>query len=82
MDEMNLTLPAIAVREFHLKTGFADYLLFVDGQAIGAVEAKKTGTKLIGVEPQSKKYSEGLPDFMQSWATSPPRSPPEAYRYT
>ena len=38
MDEMNLTLPAIAVREFHLKTGFADYLLFVDGQAIGAVE--------------------------------------------
>ena len=38
MDQMNLTLPAIAVREFHLKTGFADYVLFVDGQAIGAVE--------------------------------------------
>jgi len=78
MDEMNLTLPAIAVREFHLKTGFADYLLFVDGQAIGAVEAKKAGTTLIGVEPQSKKYSEGLPDFVPSWVAppSPPQSPP------
>ncbi len=35
----------IAVREFPLKSGhgFADYLLFVDGQAVGAVEGKKKG---------------------------------------
>lgn len=50
-----------------LKTGFADYLLLVDGQAIGAVEAKKAGTTLIGVEPQSKKYGEGLPDLPPAW---------------
>jgi len=32
------------VREFPLHTGFADYLLFVDRRAIGAVEAKAAGT--------------------------------------
>ena len=31
----------IAVREFALKKGFADYMLFVDRQAVGVVEAKK-----------------------------------------
>ena len=30
----------VAVREFPLQTGFADYLLFLDRRAIGAVEAK------------------------------------------
>ena len=53
----------VAVREFPLKTGFADYLLFVDRKAIGAVEAKKEGTPLTGVEPQSAKYGEGLPEI-------------------
>ena len=47
----------VAVREFPLATGFADYLLFVDRQAIGAVEAKAVGTPLSGIEPQSGKYS-------------------------
>jgi type I restriction enzyme R subunit len=33
----------IAIREFPLKSGygFADYLLYVDGQAAGVIEAKK-----------------------------------------
>ena len=33
----------VAVREFPLDkgNGFADYLLYVDGRAIGVVEAKK-----------------------------------------
>lgn len=53
----------IAVREFPMKRefGFADYLLYVDRKAIGAVEAKAGGT-LTGVEPQSAKYGAGLPD--------------------
>src|SRR6266536_1972665 len=53
----------VAVREFPLKTGhgFADYLLFVDAQAVGAVEAKSEGMTLTGVELQSEKYSDGLP---------------------
>lgn len=54
----------VAVREFPLKAGhgYADYALFVDQQAVGAIEAKQAGTTLAGVEPQSEKYSTGLPD--------------------
>ena len=53
----------IAAREFQMKPGFgfADYLLYVDRKAIGAVEAKAEGT-LTGVEAQSAKYAAGLPD--------------------
>jgi len=43
----------VAVREFLLAGNTeADYLLFVDRQAVGALEAKKRGASLIGVEPQ------------------------------
>jgi type I site-specific restriction endonuclease len=43
--------PGIAIREFKLADGFgyADYLLFVDGHAVGAVEAKPQGHSLGGV---------------------------------
>jgi type I restriction enzyme R subunit len=53
----------VAIREFPLARGHgkADYLLYVDRKAVGAVEAKKQGTTLTGVEIQSAKYSEGLP---------------------
>jgi type I restriction enzyme R subunit len=53
----------IAVREFAMKAGFgfADYLLYLDRKAVGAVEAKAEGT-LTGVEAQSAMYSEGLPN--------------------
>ena len=57
----------VAVREFPLKTGFADYLLVVNRKAIGAVEAKPEGTPLSGVESQSAKYSVGLPDNLPAW---------------
>lgn len=57
----------VAVREFALKSGFADYLLFVDRKAIGAVEAKAEGIPLSGVESQSEKYSTGLPDIPPAW---------------
>src|ERR1700682_1602422 len=53
----------IAVREFPMKSGFgfADYLLYVDRKAVGAVEAKAEGTLTCG-ETQSEKYAAGLPD--------------------
>ncbi|MBP7692357.1 MAG: DEAD/DEAH box helicase family protein, partial [Anaerolineales bacterium] len=67
-DQLNLGAGrGVAVREFGLQTGFADYLLFVDRQAIGAVEAKKEGTPLAGVEAQSAKYGEGLPNTLPAW---------------
>jgi type I restriction enzyme R subunit len=54
----------VALCEFPLKPGHgeADYLLFVDGRAVGVIEAKKEGTTLTGVEVQSVKYGDGLPD--------------------
>lgn len=57
----------VAVREFLLAGNTeADYLLFVDRQAVGALEAKKRGASLIGVEPQSAKYAAGLPDHVDA----------------
>ncbi|MBA2295561.1 MAG: hypothetical protein H0W16_10565, partial [Actinobacteria bacterium] len=54
----------VAVREFVMKRphGRADYLLFLEGAAAGVVEAKKEGETLTGVEWQSAKYVDGLPD--------------------
>ena len=52
----------VAVREFPLKSGNADYLLFVDRNAVGVVEAKPEGTTLSGVADQSAKYIAGLPE--------------------
>ncbi len=46
----------VAVREFPLKSGEADYLLFVDRKPVGAIEAKPEGTTLSGVEAQTIKY--------------------------
>ena len=56
----------VAIREFGLKPGHgtADYLLYVDQKATGVVEAKPAGYTLTGVETQSGKYSEGLPDTL------------------
>lgn len=51
----------VAVREFPLTTGDADYMLYVDGRAIGVIEAKPEGHTLTGVETQSAKYTDGLP---------------------
>jgi type I restriction enzyme R subunit len=64
LDEIDLTAGrGIAAREFQMRPGFgfADYLLYLDRKALGAVEAKPDGT-LSGVEAQSAKYAAGLPD--------------------
>ncbi len=58
----------IAIREGLLKGGDeVDYLLFVDGKAIGTVEAKPEGFTLTGVEEQSGKYGKGLLDIYPKW---------------
>src|SRR3972149_329860 len=53
-----------AIREYPLKPGHgnADYLLYIDGEAVGVIEAKPVGTTLTGVERQSEKYGAGIPD--------------------
>lgn len=61
---MNLSAArGVAVREFKMTSGhgFADYLLFVDGKAVGALEAKPVGFALFNVELQVDKYAHGLP---------------------
>src|SRR5438046_10680180 len=58
----------IASREAFLKErDEVDYLLFVDGKAIGTVEAKPEGYTLTGVEEQSGKYGKGLLDIYPKW---------------
>ncbi len=62
----------VAVREFPLPAGEADYLLFVDGKAAGTIEAKPEGTTLSVVLEQSEKYTGRLPDFLTAWGTPLP----------
>src|SRR5207247_642804 len=58
----------VAIREALLqRRDEADYLLFVDGKAIGTVEAKPEGFTLTGVEEQSGKYGKGLLDIYPKW---------------
>jgi type I restriction enzyme, R subunit len=53
--------PGVAVREFPLTTGFADYLLYADAKVIGVAEAKKEGSTL----------REGLPNPIFTRGTPP-----------
>src|SRR5216117_2941904 len=63
----------VAIREALLKDrDEVDYLLFVDGKAIGTVEAKPEGYTLTGVEEQSGKYGRGLLDIYPKWRESLP----------
>src|SRR5213080_4911837 len=70
-DRKSINLAAaqgVAVREALLKDrDEVDYLLFVDGKAIGTVEAKPEGDTLTGVEEQSGKYGKGLLDIYPKW---------------
>lgn len=53
----------VTIREFPLQAGhgFADDLLYGDGEAAGVVEAKKRDVTPTGVEIQSEKDTKGLP---------------------
>ncbi|MCE2529263.1 MAG: DEAD/DEAH box helicase family protein [Acidimicrobiia bacterium] len=59
--------PGVAVREAPTEAGPADYVLFVDGQAVGVIEAKKEGTSLTGVEFQTHKYQTAYPDSLPAF---------------
>ncbi len=52
----------VAVREFPLESGYADYLLFIDQRAAGVLEAKAEGIPLSAVSEQAGVYAIGLPD--------------------
>jgi len=66
--EMNIAAgPGVAIREFPLRSGFADYLLYGEGKVLGVVEAKPEGHTLKGVETQSAKYIGGLPKGLPRW---------------
>ena len=56
---------AVAVREYLLKNEQrADYLLFINGIAVGVIEAKKEGTTLSGSLQQANRYQASLPDTL------------------
>ncbi len=76
-DRANMNLTAglgVAVREFKMAAGHgsADYLLFVDGKAVGVLEAKPAGYRLINVELQADKYAAGLPKGLNPKVTPLP----------
>jgi len=67
MKQFNRTAAlGIAVREFPTKSGPVDYLLFVNGNPVGVVEAKAEdkGFSLSGVAEQSKRYAESGLKYM------------------
>ena len=77
-EELNLGASlGVAVREFQLKSGAADYLLFVGRKPVGVIEAKPAGMTLSGVADQSEKYLHLIPDSFQ--VVEPP---PFAYEST
>ena len=58
----------VAIREFVMKdNGESDYLLYVNGKAIGVIEAKKAELSLSGVETQSQGYAENLPEGIRCY---------------
>jgi type I restriction enzyme, R subunit len=56
----------VAVRAVVTNAGPADYVLFVNGQAVAVIEAKQQGTTLSGVEWQTVTYQRNLPDALPS----------------
>src|SRR5579859_4975025 len=56
-----------AVREYPTTNGPADYALFVHGQLLGIVEAKKVGVAAMNVLEQAKRYAKGASDGSGNW---------------
>jgi type I restriction enzyme R subunit len=67
-DRINLSANrGVAICELSFSTGEPDYTLFVDGKALGTVEAKPPGVTLTSVEEQSSKYVAGVPSGLPAW---------------
>lgn len=63
VSQLNLSASTgVAVREFPTSTGPVDYALFVDGEPIGVIEAKKSaaGENITAVETQSARYANSI----------------------
>jgi len=50
----------IAIAEWPTESGPVDYALFVKGQCVGVIEAKKIGTDVPAVLEQTKRYARGI----------------------
>lgn len=61
----------VAVREYPTDIGEADYVLFVDRQPVGVIEAKKEGVPLTLVEEQSARYATGELKYAVKGGTLP-----------
>ena len=65
---MNLhAAPGVALCETDVEGGFADYMLFVDGKAIGVKEAKPARHPLVSVAEESELYARAALKDFQRW---------------
>lgn len=66
----------VTIREFQLASGHgtADYVLYVDGTAARAIDAKKRGATPRGVERQPDRYTKRLLPPLPAWLRPPPAS--------
>lgn len=69
----------VAVREFRLVSGPADYVLYVDGMIVGVIEAKREGESLTAAQTQNARYAQGVlkEHSLAVWS----RDEPLAFRY-
>ncbi len=61
------TLTCHAVEEFPTENGPADYALFVNGELLAVLEAKKVGVDPQNVLEQAKRYAAGCPNTIGRW---------------
>ncbi len=62
----------VAIREYLLEEQqSADYLLFINGRAVGIVEAKREGATLSGALQQAERYRNSLPADLPHLQTFP-----------
>jgi len=68
-DHYSPNISAVAIEEGILKGSLeADYLLFINGKAIGILEAKKEEYRLSNVVmEQAEKYVRRLPNWCSYW---------------
>lgn len=67
-ERLNLSsLSHHAVTEFPTANGPADYALFVNGQLLGIIEAKKVGVNPQNVLEQAKRYAAGAENGPGNW---------------
>jgi type I restriction enzyme R subunit len=60
-------LQSNAVEEYPTETGPADYALFVKGQLLGIIEAKKLSVGAENVLEQAKRYARGVEKTIGEW---------------